>query len=798
MRAKTKITYFFFLFTLLQSSRVAFAQTDAIQVLQKQFGQFNTQGLREKLYVHTDKNFYMPGEVIWFKVYAVDGIFNKPLDLSKAAYIEILDKDHKRMLSGKIPMSNGSGSGSFTIPASINSGNYLFRAYTNWMKNYGPDFFFEKRLTVVNSLKKPDWSAQRTAENYDVQFLPEGGQLISGLESSVAFKAVDKNGRGLDCKGFILDKKNDTVSQFQTLRFGMGRFSFLPLPGNEYRAFASLEDGTIAPLSFPEIQTTGFVLKCEDREKALSVTVNTNEQLADPGIYLLVHTRQVIQTIKAANIINGTADFMIEKDLLGDGISDMIVFNNQLKPVCERLYFKRPTQQLQIALKTDKNEYAKRNRVSLQLQTTDQLNAKTDADLSLSVYLLDSVQTYSENDIRSYLWLSSELRGHVESPAYYFNSKEPEAVEAADNLMMTQGWRRFSRNDEQQTRISLPQFIPETDGAFAWGRIVDKSSGLPAAGVQANLSVPGQHYFFTSTLSDTEGRVGFNVNNLYGNNEVIIQPAGHDSSRYRIDINDPFSNDYSSTTLAPFFMSEQFSSQLQRHSLGSQVQAAYLGKEQQRYLMTSFSDGTAFFGKPDGKYFLDDYTRFKTMEEVIREYVTEIRLRKKDGVFRYMVKNTPYQTFYDFDPLILLDGVPVLKPGEMALFDPLKIKKLEVMARTFYTGPVAHYGIVSYSTYDGDLAGWQLPSNAIVTDYPGFLFERSFYSPVYQTDQDINSRMPDFRNVLEWKPRLRSKAGEESIKFYTSDLPGQYLIVVEGISKDGACGSATEIITVKK
>jgi hypothetical protein len=119
------------------------------------------------------------------------------------------------------------------------------------MKNYGPDFFFEKRLTVVNSLKKPDWSAQRTAENYDVQFLPEGGQLISGLESSVAFKAVDKNGRGLDCKGFILDKKNDTVSQFQTLRFGMGRFSFLPLPGNEYRAFACLEEGTIAQWSFP-------------------------------------------------------------------------------------------------------------------------------------------------------------------------------------------------------------------------------------------------------------------------------------------------------------------------------------------------------------------------------------------------------------------------------------------------------------------------------------------------------------------------------------------------------------------
>jgi hypothetical protein len=797
MRLKIKITYLFFLLGFLQAGR-AYSQADAIQTLKRQFEQFNTQGLREKLYVHTDKSFYTPGEAIWFKVYAVDGIFNRPLAFSKAAYFEILDKDHRQVLGGKILMSNGSGYGSFTIPASINSGNYLFRAYTNWMKNMGPAFFFEKIITIVNSFKKPDWtSAQISGENYDVQFMPEGGQLVSGIESRVAFKAVDKNGTGVSCKGFILDNKNDTVSYFQTLRFGMGRFSFLPLPGNEYRAFVGFQDGSIVPIRFPEIHATGFVLKCEDEDKKLSITVTTNEQLPGVGIYLLVHTRQVIKSIKAGNVNNGKAEFTIDKGLLGDGISDMIIFNNQLKPVCERLYFRRPTQRLQLGLKTDKTEFVKRSQVDLQLHVTDQLNEKIDADLSLSVYLLDSVQTYSANDIVSYLWLSSELRGNVEDPAYYFTSAEPEVAEVTDDLMMTQGWRRFNW-PEQQGKRPLPEFIPETDGSYASGRIIEKQSGRPAAGVQAYLSVPGQHYFFTGALSDTNGQVNFNINNLYGNNEVVLQTAGHDSSRYRIDLSNPFSNEYSSTSLPRFFVAEQFISQLQVHSLSSQVQAAYMGKEQQRYLMTSLSDSTPFFGKPDGKYFLDDYTRFKTMEEVTREYVPEVRLRKKDGVFRYMVKNTPYQSFFELDPLILLDGVPVLKPQEMALFDPLKIKKLEVVARTFYTGAGAHYGIVSYSTYDGDLAGFSLPSTAIVTEYPGFLYERSFYSPVYQTEAQINSRLPDFRTVLEWEPTLRTKEGEQSINFYTSDVPGKYLIVAEGISKDGLCGSATRIITVTK
>ena len=796
MRLKTRITYFFFLLGFLQPAR-DYAQ-DAIQTLQKQFEQLNTQGLREKLYVHTDKSFYTPGEVLWFKVYAVDGIFNRPLDLSKAAYIEMLDRDHKQVLAGKIPMSNGSGSGSIIIPASINSGNFLFRAYTNWMKNSGPDFFFEKTVTIVNSLKKPDWLTQAAGENYDVQFLPEGGQLVSGIEGRLAFKAIDRNGKGIESRGFILDKKNDTVSHFQTFRFGMGTFSFLPSPGNEYRAFIRREDGTVARVPFPEIHATGFILKCEDHDKTLLIRVTTNEQSSNPGVYLVIRTRQLLKTIKAANIVNGKAEFMVGKETLGDGVSDMIIFNDQLKPVCERLYFKRPAQRLLVGLKSDKSEYTRRNKVSLQLQTTDQLNKIIDADLSLSVYLLDSVQTYNENDIMSYLWLSSDLRGYIENPGYYFNSSEPEAAEVTDNLMMTQGWRRFSWSDADQSKTSAPEFIPETDGSFVRGRIVDKQTGLGAPGIQVYLSVPGQHFFFTGTLSDTNGRVNFNINNLYGNNEIVVQPAGHDSSRYRIEINNPFSNQFSSRMWPGFFMPRHFASQLQVHSLSSQVQVSYMGKEQQRYLVSSFSDTSAFFGKPDGKYFFDDYTRFKTMEEVIREYVTEVKLRKRDGLFRYMVKNTPYQSFYDLDPLILLDGVPVLKQEEMALFDPLKIKKLEVMARTFYTGPVAHYGIVSYSTYDGDLAGFQLPSNAIITDYPGFLYERSFYSPAYQAEQDLSSRLPDFRNVLEWEPKVRTNDGKQLIDFYTSDLPGKYLIVAEGISKNGTCGSGTGMITVKK
>jgi hypothetical protein len=199
----------------------------------------------------------------------------------------------------------------------------------------------------------------------------------------------------------------------------MGRFSFLPLKGNDYRVYTRLEDGTMLSGQLPEIHLTGFVMKCEDHDKQLLITVTTNDQAFDSYVYLLTHTRQVIKSIRAAKIANGRANFTIDKNVLAEGISDMILFNDQLKPVCERLYFKRPGEQLQITLNTDRSEYTKRKQVSLQLQTTDRSGKAVSADLSLSVYLLDSVQSYSEEDIRSYLWLSS-VDGHIEDPGLLF------------------------------------------------------------------------------------------------------------------------------------------------------------------------------------------------------------------------------------------------------------------------------------------------------------------------------------------------------------------------------------------
>ena len=118
------------------------AQDEVFNNMVQQFKNFSDHTLQEKMYLHTDKNFYLAGEIIWFKIYYVEGGKHQPSNISKVAYVEVTDRNHKPVLQAKISLSEKGGSGSFYLPLTLNSDNYSIREYTNWMKNAGPSFFF--------------------------------------------------------------------------------------------------------------------------------------------------------------------------------------------------------------------------------------------------------------------------------------------------------------------------------------------------------------------------------------------------------------------------------------------------------------------------------------------------------------------------------------------------------------------------------------------------------------------------------------------------------------------------------
>lgn len=789
----------FFLCLLLTSfSPSLLGQTDpAIDWLYKKFDTYRRQNLQEKLFVHTDRSFYLTGELMWFRLYCVDGTRHQPLDVSKVAYVEILDTDQNPVLQSKLSLSAGGGSGSFFLPASLSSGNYLVRAYTQWMRNFSPDYYFEKSVTIVNPFKPLPVKPVADSAAYDVQFFPEGGNLVGGLASRMAFRATDQSGKGIDFQGLVLSQNNDTIARFRPVRFGIGSFSYTPSGGETYHAVLQLLDGRTITRPLPKVYDNGYVMQLtETANGQVQVTVVTNTDEAEP-VYLFVHARQVVAFSGKQSFKQNQATFLIDKQKLGDGISHFTVFDGNRKPVCERLYGKRPTQLLSFDVPTDKKTYVSREKISASIATRNATGKPEKADVSVSVFRLDSLQRPEQTNLINYLWLTSDLRGTVESPDYYLGNPGKETNEALDHLMLTHGWRRFRWEDVLKKDTTVFTYLPELEGHVIRGKVASTRTGAPARNLMTYLSAPGKIVRLYSSRSDSTGLIAFATQDFFGPKEIIAQTDTRQDSTYRLEIASPFSEKYAAYQLPTFALPEQVQQQVQSRSLQMQVQNAYFEEKIDRFAQPSV-DSAAFYGTPDERYFLDDFTRFPVMEEVLREYVTGALPRKRKGEPVILVYDKSHDMAFLEDPTILLDGVPVFDVKKIMAFDPRKVQRLDVLTRRYFTGPLYLNGCVSFSTYKGDLAGFPLDARALVMEYEGMQLSREFYTPQYDTPAQVASRLPDFRNLLHWSPRLLTDAqGNAPLSFFTSDVEGTYAIVVNGLSANGQAGSQVFTFEVK-
>jgi len=778
------------LLTLLVSMQVkAQDNFNAIPVL---FGQYQQQGIKEKIYAHTDKSFYTAGEIIWFKLYNVDASFHKPLSLSKVAYIELMGANNKALLQAKIKLEQGRGHGSLYIPLTANSGNYKLRAYTNWMKNDGADYFFEKNITIVNTQKIAAIEPSVAAEKIDVNFFPEGGNLVNNIKSRLAFKAINEDGHEAEFKGAVTDN-GDTIIRFAPLHNGMGSFYFTPQSNHTYKAYIKPAKGGMQVKELPQVYSSGFVMHLDDVGDKLHIEVKS-DNLSLQEVYLFVHTRGIIKSGLVSSMQNGNVVFTINKAVLGDGISHVTVFNNKRQPVCERLYFKRPVSNLGLSAKTELPVYSTRRKVNIEI-AGQSMKAKDTASISMAVYRIDSLQSTEDNFIENYLLLTSDLKGKIEDPASYFSTQDNEAL---DNLMLTQGWRRFKWENVLNQSKPMFVFAPEYNGHLITGTVLDMQTGKPKSDIATYLSVPGLFTEFTTATSDTNGQVRYEMKKFNGSQQIMVQPSVKYKGLYRIDIKSPFSNDFSSDSLPSFSLPQRSAATLLEHSMSMQVQNIYAGDLLNQFHIP-FTDTSAFYLKPDARYMLDDYTRFTTLEEVVREYVLLVNLRRREGKFHLVVFDLSNNVPFENNPLVLLDGVAIQDVNKFMSFDPLKIKKLEVVNRRYTLGSSEFEGILNWSTYKGDLANYELDSNVAVIDYEGLQLEREFYSPAYNTQEKAASHLPDFRNVLYWQPDITLNGNEtKEIGFYTSDVPGKYAVVIQGLDNNGICGSRLVTFEVKK
>jgi hypothetical protein len=328
------------------------------------------------------------------------------------------------------------------------------------------------------------------------------------------------------------------------------------------------------------------------------------------------------------------------------------------------------------------------------------------------------------------------------------------------------------------------------------GHVINKITGTPVNNAGAWLSIPGADYAFSSATTDAKGIVRFGFKDVYKNNVLVLQPALTKDSNYRIDIFPSYSDKFSSKPFHSLALSRSEEAILVNRSISNQVENTY-AMEKKRRLVKMNPDTTSFYGRADKIYNLEDFTRFQTMEEVMREYIEDVRVRKEGEKFNFKVRNRLFNTYFEEDPLILLDGIPVADATKIINLDPAKIRKIELVLYNYYLGSSVFEGIVNVKSYSGELGAAQIDPNSLVVEYEGLQQQREFYSPKYDSGEAEESHIPDFRNVLYWAPQiLTGPDGKSRLTFYTSDLKGKFAVVVQGITADGLPGKTTTLFDV--
>ncbi len=323
-----------------------------------------------------------------------------------------------------------------------------------------------------------------TLQNITLNFFPEGGEMIDGMTSRVAFAARDEFGKPSDVEGQILDSKGQVKAQFTSLHKGMGAFNLKPETNETYTARLTKPANVVKTYPLPEALPAGMSLKVEQKNSnTLGVAIESS--VAEEG-YIMAHVRGVPYFGKSINLQKGLNNLEINTQEIPAGVLQITLFDNQKIERAERLTFVNKSKQLNIKVSTDKATYKPREKVKMTVSVTDDRGMPMPAQLSLAV-VDDKLLSFADDKsghILSKLLLEPDLKGTVEEPQFYFDPKEQKADAALDLLMLTQGWRSFTW---ESVRKKAPMTISYNAEKQIYSGRVYSSEGKPMSGVVVKL-----------------------------------------------------------------------------------------------------------------------------------------------------------------------------------------------------------------------------------------------------------------------------------------------------------------------
>lgn len=776
------LLYILFSFTFLPLS----AQ-DLAQSLSTQLEEAASQTYMEKIYLHTNSQFLISGEVLYFKVYCVQASNYQASTLGRVAYIELINEANEPVFQSKVELHQGQGSGDFFIPSSLPSGNYTLIAYTKWMRNFEAEKVFQRNITLVNPFQSLENNQPiEASQELNIQFFPEGGQLVQGLENTLAFSVTDSQGKGIHFQGKIVDTAGNVVEEFTPFKPGLGKFTFTPQMGQKYQAIIIDSSEEFHFQEIPPIQARGLALRVNEQSESFALQLQSNfSNDSDEGC-VLVYQNNTVFFSAPVRFNNPVESIQIDKKILPPGISTITIFNSLGQPLGERLIFYLPPNYPRLTTLIPSTSLKPRTAVSLDLSIENLPTSAKKAELSISVRKKEPTLGPSSS-FRNYLLWHSEVKGQTESLPTYFQNPPASHRQVLDLVMLTQSRQPYAWQSLTQSTTSMPPtHLPDFRGELISGTLKRKDNQSSVADHLVFLSLPARDYQFYASKTDQNGRFYFNTKPIYEDRDMMIQVDNNEEGQYALKLDQDFWRNYTPFSPQRLFLDSTQRALIQNRSIQAQIENAYYTQKSDSIIKLKISKH--FYQNPNQVYILEDYTRFPSVVDIIRENIGGVFIRKKkDGYHLSTEAGTVTGIGTSQDALVLLDGLPIADHDAITEYDQANIESIDLVNKRFLYGPLdAKGGVISFHTFKGDLEGFPLNPNLIQKKHLGMQAPKLYYSPVYDSPEAQASRIPDFRTQLYWNPSEQMPLeGSHTITFYTSDDTGNYELCIEGILDTG-------------
>lgn len=438
---KSKIT---FLFTILFLTLTSIAAQENSQKIDSSYIKY-FQDTREIPYLHLNKTSFIRGEEIWFKAYVTEQNTQKLHPTTSNLYISIFDESGKLKDQQLIHIKKGMGHGSISLDSTFTKQNYYLKASTKWMKNFNEDHSFSQKIKIISSKNKKQVASKSEKEYFEFKLFPEGGHLVANTVNNLGILIKDANNKGQKVvKGAIKDMAGNLVKEFSTNAQGLGSVTLFFNEFDVYTFEATLDNGSVISEKTAQVDTRGISLWVDNgRKDKLIVRIGTNKNtlksIAGKSYKILVHnTRSYHKHYIPLNNSNTNYDMIIKKSKLSSGVNIITVFNEQNKPLAERLVF-IDNDELYSDVSLDKANFA---RDSIDISFQNSSNEK----LFLSASFLPS-ETKAYNPKHSILvakLLKPYVKGDIENSQFYFAKNNKKRQENLDLLLLTQGWSKYS------------------------------------------------------------------------------------------------------------------------------------------------------------------------------------------------------------------------------------------------------------------------------------------------------------------------------------------------------------------